>query len=430
MPQLKVLINGGGIAGNAIAFWLTKLGHDVTVLERFPALRTTGLQLDLRGHGIEVLKRMGLDDAMKAKVIKEDGAQFVDTNGKVVAYFPAVDTSKGGVQAFTSEYEIMRGDICRVFYAATKDRATYKFGTSVESFEDLGDSIKVQLTDHTVDHYDLLIGADGVTSSIRKMMLGPGVPDKFIQFQNLYASYFTIPAPIKPDEKYMANIFIAPGSKLLMTRRDNPERLQVYMGGKAPGARLENARRGDTAEEKLGIEEFMQGCGWRTSEMIDELRKADDFYLERLGMVKLDSWHRGRVALVGEAAWCSSVLTGMGTTSCLVGAYCLAGEIAKHCGRGDQGEAKDDPMMVQKNLANALAGYEEKFMPFMHQVQDGLSAKTGTRTYMPSSQWGVTILNWVIKIIALLRLNMAGDWVIREAVRNWKLPDYPELLKE
>lgn len=428
MPQLKILINGGGIAGNALAFWLSKLGHDVTVLERFPELRTSGLQLDLRGHGIEVLKRMGLNEAFLAKCVKEDGAQFVNSNGKRVAYFPSVDTSKGDVQAFTSEYEIMRGDICRIFYAATKNRATYKFGNSVQDVEDTGDSLQVRLTDGTVDQFDLLVGADGVASSIRKIMLGPDVPDQFVSFDGLYGSYFTIPQPIKPGEGYVASIYFAPGTKILMTRRDNPERLQVYMGGKTHSEQLRNSRRGDTKVEKAGIAEFIQGSGWRTEEFLEHLKEADDFYLERLGMVKLDSWHRGRIALVGEAAWCSSVLTGMGTTSCLVGAYVLAGEIGKHCGRGDKGE-RDESKVVEKNLAVALDAYEQKFMPFMRQVQDGLSEKTGTRTYMPASHWGIAILNFLIGVIALLRLNMVGKWIIREAVRNWTLPEYSELMQ-
>ena len=79
---MKVLISGGGIAGNALAFWLSKLGHDITVVECFPSLRTTGLQIDLRGHGIEVMKRMGLEQAFRSKLAPEQGLQVVDKSGR------------------------------------------------------------------------------------------------------------------------------------------------------------------------------------------------------------------------------------------------------------------------------------------------------------------------------------------------------------
>ena len=100
MVRLKILISGGGIAGNAVAFWLSKLGHDVTVIERFPNLRATGLQIDLRGHGIEVLRPMGLEEAFRSKIVPEQGLQVVDKSGRRRAYFPA-NKSGQGPQSFT-----------------------------------------------------------------------------------------------------------------------------------------------------------------------------------------------------------------------------------------------------------------------------------------------------------------------------------------
>ncbi|RYO93407.1 hypothetical protein DL762_001106 [Monosporascus cannonballus] len=135
MAQLKVLTVGAGIAGNSLAFWLSKLGHNVTVVERFPSLRTTGLQADLRGHRIEVPRRTGLEKAFRSLAVPEQGIQIVDSSGRRRAYFPANNKSGQGRQAFTSDFEIMRGDLCRLLYDATKDRSEYVFGTSVEGFE-------------------------------------------------------------------------------------------------------------------------------------------------------------------------------------------------------------------------------------------------------------------------------------------------------
>ncbi|KAJ2978612.1 hypothetical protein NUW58_g7443 [Xylaria curta] len=146
---------GAGIAGNALAFWLSKIGHDVTVVERFPNLRDTGLQLDLRGHGIEVMKRMGLEEAFKAQVAPEKGIQLVDKNGRRRAFFPSTAPGEG-VQNFTSEYEMMRGTMCRILHdAATRQGASFIFGTSIESFQDQGSSVAVRFANGKTDSFDI-----------------------------------------------------------------------------------------------------------------------------------------------------------------------------------------------------------------------------------------------------------------------------------
>ncbi|KAM0351691.1 hypothetical protein ACHAPU_002701 [Fusarium lateritium] len=160
MAKLRILICGGGLAGNTLAFWLTKQQHDVTVLERFPTLRLTGLQIDLRGHGVEVLKLMGFEQAFRSKAVEEQGLECVNSTGTRTAYFPANKSGKG-LQAFTTEYEIMRGELCRIDHDAIQGRAKYVFGKTVKSFDQTEESVKVLFSDGEEGEYDLLIGADG-----------------------------------------------------------------------------------------------------------------------------------------------------------------------------------------------------------------------------------------------------------------------------
>ncbi|KAL2827726.1 hypothetical protein BDW59DRAFT_160032 [Aspergillus cavernicola] len=212
MAQLKVLICGGGIAGNALAFWLLKLGYGVTVVERWPDLRATGLQVDLRGFGVMVLKRMGLEQAFRARSVPEQGLEFINSSGKQKAYFPANRTGEG-LQSFTTDYEIMRGDLCRLLYDVTKDRVKYVFGMTVESFEESDSSIEVLFSNGKKDRFDLLVGADGQGSRIRRLMLGPDTPDTF-HFLGVYTGYFTIPQPIREGEQYISTNYIAPGKRM------------------------------------------------------------------------------------------------------------------------------------------------------------------------------------------------------------------------
>lgn len=219
MAALKVLISGGGVAGTSLTFWLTKLGHSVTVVEHFPSLRTTGLQIDHRGHGIEVRRRMGLEQAFQKHAALEEGGGFVDSKGRKRAYFGANKTGKGS-QSFTSEFEIMRGDFCRIIHDATTG-AKYIFGTSVASYKDTESGVDVVFKNGETDAFDLMVGTDGAWSSTRKMMLGNEGAAAVWNSLHESAAYLTFPDPIQPGETYDATFYIATGKRTMLLRRAN-----------------------------------------------------------------------------------------------------------------------------------------------------------------------------------------------------------------
>lgn len=420
MPPLKVLICGGGIAGNALAFWLAKLDHNVTVIERYPDLRSTGLQVDLRGHGIEVMQRMGLEHKFRNKSIKEKGIQFVNDAGKRQAFFPANRTGKG-LQDFSTDWEIMRGDLVRLMYDEIKDKAKYEFGRTVQSFEQKGNLVEVQFSDAKVDSFDLLVGADGQGSRVRQVLLESGTKGT-IATLGLWIAYFIIPWPGE-EEEYVATSYTSPGQRSIMTRGSKAHGMQVYLMCKDDpkrGTSLDKLRqvpKGDIKLEKEALSDIFRGAKWRTDQILEALDHVDDFYLERPSVVKLDSWYNGRVALLGDAAYCPTANTGMGTSSSIIGAYILAGEIPRIC---NGGESKAD-------VVSALREYDRRFRPFMEQVQSGVVEKDAEGAIYPSTAFGIAVMNFVLWVCALCRINVIGGFFLKEKVTDWSLPEY-ELL--
>ncbi|KPM40751.1 hypothetical protein AK830_g5828 [Neonectria ditissima] len=326
MAPLKVLICGGGIAGPALAFWLSKLGHDVTIVERFPSLRVKGQQLDLRGPGISVMNRMGLEQLFRKQGVDEAGMECVNDFGKRKAFFP-VNRSGKGLQSFSTEYEIMRGDLCRMF------------------FEQDDNAVRVKYSNGQEDQFDLLVGADGQGSRTRRMMLGPDAPNPFHSL-GLYIAYFTVP---REEEDEHA-----------------PETIQAYLGYGGDSSDLDKVSKEGMKEQMKVWARLFDDAAWKTPRLIRDMQKeatADDFYCHEVGQVKLDSWSNSRVVLLGDAAYCPSPVTGMGTTSGLVGAYVLAGEIGKYCNSVGSSNNVENP------LSAALEAYDARFRPFMEQVQ-------------------------------------------------------------
>lgn len=429
MAVFKVLIVGGGITGPALAFWLAKLDCDITIIERAPDLRASGQQIDIRGQGVTCMRRMGMERAVREKVVDEQGFKLIDSQGNVKAYFEANKTGQGK-QSFTSEFEIMRGDLVRILYDHTKEKCKYVFGTTVEDFEQLGNGVRVTFSDGKVEEFDLLVGADGQSSRTRRKMLGPNVAEAFKSF-GLYLSYFTVPKTEK-DENF-ATALLLTKRRVVSTRVDNPKTMQVYLGIMDPKGEQkdldEALKAGDMKKQKQIYIDLFKDGGWEVPRLLDGLKnssEAKDFYSQRVGQVKMDNpWSKGRVVLLGDAAYCPSPVSGVGTSLGIVGPYILAGEIAKQLHKNKDGSAGDRG----KAIDAALKSYESVLRPFVDKTQKLPPGVPGI--VYAETEWGIWIRYLIIGLFSKLRIaKLIERFSSDDFGGGWKVPEYPELKYE
>lgn len=404
---LNVLVCGGGIAGQAVAFWLARGGHRVTVVERFPALRADGAQVDLRGQGIDAIERMGLLETVRSRLVHEPGVAFVDSKGRRWGTVMA-NTSGKGRQTMTSEYEIMRGDLVRLLHEAVKDDVRFVYGTHVDHFEQDSDRVRVRFADGTQSDYDLLIGADGQGSQTRGAILPDSAPDPYWPV-GIHMAYWFIPRDAADAD--IRETYVAPGRRMIMRRSHSATHTQVYFELWDQSEEAAAVQRGPTEGQKKFWADRFRDAGWQAGRFIAGLRDADFFYSQEVVQVRTGTWATGRVALVGDAGYCPSPFSGMGTSAALVGAYVLAGEISR---------TPNDP-------ATAFARYQEALRPFVERVQAQVNPKL-LRIGFPKGRLGVGALLAMARVGSLLRLpELAARFAGEDRGGDWPLPDYPEL---
>ncbi|GAA3585846.1 FAD-dependent monooxygenase [Amycolatopsis ultiminotia] len=403
-PSLKVLVCGGGIAGQATAFWLAKGGHRVVVVERHPALRATGAQIDLRGQGIDAIDRMGLLGAVRSRLVHEPGVAFVDSRGRRRGVVMA-NTSGKGRQTMTSEYEIMRGDLVRILHGATKDDAEFVFGVDVESFEQDDDRVVAHFSDGTKDEFDVLIGADGQGSRVRRDILPAGAADPCSPV-GIHMAYWFIPSVATDDS--LRETYNAPGGRMIMRRTRNATETQIYFALREQSAEATEIHRRPIEEQKQFWSDRFRQAGWQTERFLAGMQTAEFFYSQEVTQVRTATWSRGRVALVGDAGYCSSPYSGMGTSAALVGAYVLAGEINRNPG----------------DLTAAFANYQATLRPFVDKVQAEVNPKL-LRIGFPKGRLGITALRTVATVGSFLKLpEIAARFANEDRGGDWPLPDY------
>ncbi|KAI6080349.1 FAD/NAD(P)-binding domain-containing protein [Hypoxylon rubiginosum] len=417
MP-LNVLIVGAGIAGPALVTLLqgSEANYNITVVERFPELRTAGQQIDLKNQGVHVLRKMGLLDAAKAHCVDETGLEIVDSQGKRMALFGVNPHDQQRI-GLTSEYEIMRGDLVNVLYQASLDQyaklkerlgkgrgLTYEFGKTLTDLAQSDDGVDVTFTDGQTKRYDLVVAADGQASRTRRLAFGKEVSDAAFKSIGVHAAYFSIPRI--EGEGGLARGFNAMGRRLLLTRTSERPVTGTLLFTMGDAEKLKNVYKEPIEKQKEAFVEVFKGSGWQEDRLLSGLKSSDDFYAHEHGQIKMSQLSKGRVVLLGDAGYCPTPFTGMGATGCLVGAYVLAGELARHA----------------NDVSGALKAYETVVRPPVDEIQK-LPGVLGI--FFPSSKLGV----WILRntMWAVSKAQQAVDWPRSEGGGRWKLPEYPEL---
>ncbi|MET8008193.1 FAD-dependent monooxygenase [Nonomuraea glycinis] len=401
---LRILVAGGGVAGQALAFWLTRGGHQVTVVERFPALRATGTQVDLRGQGIEAVKRMGLLDAVRSKLVDEAGVAFIDANGKAKATIMA-NTSGKGRQTLTSEYEIMRGDLVRILNDATKKDTDYVFGKSVDNFEQDEHEVTAYFSDGSSGEFDLLVGADGQGSRIRRSILAEG-SDPYWRV-GIHMAYWFVPR-IASDGN-IRDTYMVPGGRQIMRRSHNPTETQAYFVMREESEEASAIHDAPIERQQAFWADRFRDAGWQVDRFIDGMDTSPFFYSQEIVQVRTDTWSQGRVVLAGDAAHCASPYSGMGVSGGLVGAHVLAGEINRHA---------DD-------LPTALANYDRVLRPFVNEIQDQVNPRL-LRLVMPTTQLAIDAFQAATALAGFLHVpDIAARFAKEDRGGSWQLPDNP-----
>ncbi|KAB7758366.1 MULTISPECIES: FAD-dependent monooxygenase [Mycobacteriaceae] len=400
MAQPTVLISGAGVAGPALTHWLARDGYRVVIVEAAPNIRPGGQTVDLRGAGREVVTRMGLLPAMTERCLFQRGIAWVRADGTRRAEMPVEAFGGNGI---VSALEILRGDLADVLYQATSDVAEYRFGTRVSVLEEDESGVRATLTDGSVVEADLVVGADGPHSAVRQLAFGP--EERFIRRLGGYNAWFTAPDMIGLDGWYL--MFQAAGG-LNASLRPSHDESSAKAGLAFRSEPIEYDRRDLDAQRALLAERF-RDAGWYCDELLRAAAQSDDFYFDDFVQVHMDTWSAGRVTLCGDAGYCASPLSGMGTSLALVGAYVLAGELGPAAAFDAAG------------IAAALRRYEAVMRPYVDRCQD---LPGGLDGYAPMTERQIagaaSAMKWVQR------------WPLRPwAARKWfstaesiDLPDY------
>ncbi|MGW0050229.1 FAD-dependent monooxygenase [Nocardia cyriacigeorgica] len=389
MRNKTVLISGASIAGPALAYWLDRYGFEVTVVERAPELRPGGQAVDFKGAThLTVLEQMGILGAVRERQTGGADMVLVDADGNRRAVISGDFT--GG------DLEILRGDLAEIMYERTAGTCAYVFGDSITALTETADGVRVEFEHGPARTFDLVFGADGVHSRVRKLAFGP--EHDHVKHRGYYYCLVNSGNGPRRTDGPRRGVSYAHNTPGKLAVDGGPKAEQMYMFA-AP--ELDYARDDEQAQRRI-VKETFAGVGWEVPRMMADLDAATNFYLDSLSVVHMDSCIRDRVALVGDAGY-GNTLAGFGTGLAIVGAYVLAGELA----------------LADGDHTVAFARYDE----IMRRYNKIAGSSNPARFLAPKTAFGIRARDWFLNSPLFALMVKLGD----KGANDIELRDYPNL---
>jgi len=355
--SLNVLVSGASFAGLATAFWMKRLGYAVTVVEIAKSLKTGGSPVDIKEGTVDIVKRMGLLEQIQASSLKAKAINFLDVEGVRIAKLPA---QAGDVQDSNLEYEIERNTLLQMMFEEVKQDVEFIFDDSIARLDESANEVAVTFKSGKQRSFSLLFGCDGNHSRVRRMCFGEEAAYSYF-LKNYFSITIVDKLLIEEDTAQMYNV---PGKVVMLNAYNNKTDIIFCFYSENE---ISYAYR-DQDEQRGIIRQHFSGEGWRTRELLEELSRCRDFYFDKMCQIRMPSWTKGRVALVGDAGYCNSPAAGMGGSLAIVGATALADAFEKHHG----------------NFEKAFQEYNDSLRPFVEEVQ-ARAVNFGMDMFVPRS---------------------------------------------
>jgi 2-polyprenyl-6-methoxyphenol hydroxylase-like FAD-dependent oxidoreductase len=393
---MRIIINGAGIAGPTLAYWLRKAGHEVVLVEAAPKLRTGGYVIDFGLVGYDIAERMGLTPRLRELGYQVRETRLVDRQGRTSASLLTNSLARLTHGRYIS---LRRSDLAATICGALDGTVETIFGDSVASIEEGGGCVRVGFDHAPPREADLLIGADGLHSRVRQLVFGPDAgAEVSLGYQ---AAAFEVEG-YRPREELVYVGYGVPGRQVFRfaMREDKTLFLFVfrdeYLSGESPT---------NDEERKSVLTHVFADVGWECPQILAAMASVGNMYFDQVSQIRLDRWTKGRTALVGDAAACVSLLAGQGSILAMVEAYVLAGELRNCSGDYDA----------------AFVRYEQRLMPLLKRKQK--SAAKFASSFAPKTAMGIAFRNLVTRL--MVRLPFVVEFFIGREMRDQvELPDY------
>jgi 2-polyprenyl-6-methoxyphenol hydroxylase-like FAD-dependent oxidoreductase len=403
----KILISGASVAGPVLAFWLERYGFEVTVVERTPSIRhgLGGHAVDLFSSAVEVAQRMDLWEQIHQARTGTDVLTMERTGKHPVD----IDLDRLNAGISDRHVEILRGELTRILSAATQDRAEYLFGDSIATLHDDGDGVDVTFEQAGPRRFDLVIGADGMHSTVRRLAFGP--EESMRRPLGGYLAVYSMPDEFQLGSRMLVHLQVDHMVGVYSVRQTGQARAGFFFR-RTPELSYDYR---DKEEQKRIVADEYRDYGWKVPQLLAHLDAADDFYFDSITQITLDSWQRGRVGLVGDAGFCPGPAVGGGTSLAVVTAYVLAGELAA----------------ARSDLPSGLGNYERKIRQLVDRTR--AIGPPVMKTIIPATPTALRVVPVAAATVARLPIWLQrAIWArqgVGKALGAFRLPDYADLIR-